>query len=565
MQRMRSPAIDDNEYVPSSSCFHTRFKHSSIRCVLHVLTIAFAVLLNPAGTWAQTSSAAPKDSPSAKPASPQADIFGRDTPRGAVAGLVSAMAERDYNRAGRFFEDEADARQLSEELQSVLDAGASVDSYAALSNSAQGNIEDGLNPSVERVGTFSDQSKTPILLRRGKGPGGAEVWRVARETSGAARQLHEHRSRNSDNSAPQVAGASVTDWLTLLGIAALVFLGFQLVNAGILFVIGRTVKDREKSRLYRVTHAGTPPLSLLCATLVFEFWAGSLPVSFIARQILLRYVGVFAWVALAWFLTRVVDAAAGIVTSRMEGPERRQAVSVISLLRRGAKLLLLFVAVVAILDTFGVNVTTGVAALGVGGIALALGAQKTVENLVGSITLIADKPVQVGDFCKVGDVLGTVEDVGIRSTRIRTLERTIVTIPNGDFAARQIENFSRRDSFLCSLLIRLEHGIGSARLLEAVEMIEATLKSNERVIQPGARARIKDIAISSIDIEIFSYIRATDFDESLLIRQDLLLSLIATLERAEIAISYPTQTLQLRRNQSYSSELAKPSALPINE
>jgi MscS family membrane protein len=85
------------------------------------------------------------------------------------------------------------------------------------------------------------------------------------------------------------------------------------------------------------------------------------------------------------------------------------------IVRRAAKLVLLFIAVVAVLDTFGIDVTTGVAALGIGGIALALGAQKTVENLVGSVTLIADKPVQVGD-CKVGDVVGTVEDVGIRST-----------------------------------------------------------------------------------------------------------------------------------------------------
>jgi len=249
----------------------------------------------------------------------------------------------------------------------------------------------------------------------------------------------------------------------------------------------------------------------------------------------------------------------------MEGLERRQAVSVVSLMRRGAKFLLLFIAVVAILDTFGIDVTTGVAALGIGGIALALGAQKSVENLVGSITLIADKPVQVGDFCKVGDVLGTVEDVGIRSTRIRTLERTVVTIPNGDFAARQIENFAPRDSFLFNPLIRLEYGIGSAQLLEAIEMIEGILIAHDRIAQPGARARLKDLGISSIDVEVFSYIKAADFDESLVIRQDLLLTIFAKLEQLGVAIAYPTQTLQLRPSRSELDDVGQSRTIAVDQ
>jgi MscS family membrane protein len=415
------------------------------------------------------------------------------------------------------------------------------------------------------VGNLSDPRQTPILLTRAKSADGGEVWRVARGTSVVARQLHQHKVSNSGDLPLEIAGASLKDWLTLLGIAALVFLGFQLFNAAVLFMMSRMIGDREKSRIYRVAQAAMPPLSLLGATLVFQFWAGSLPVSIIARQTLLRYVGIFAWVALAWFLARMIDAVARLAIGRMEGPERRQAVSVISLLRRAAKLLLLFVAVVAILDTFGIDVTTGIAALGIVGIALALGAQKTVENLVGSVTLIADKPVQVGDFCKVGDVLGTVEDVGIRSTRIRTLERTVVTIPNGDFSARQIENFARRDRFLFNPIIRLEYGIGSARLRESIEMIEGILEANDRITRPGARARLKDLGVSSIDIEIFSYIQAADFDESLVIRQDLLLTIFAKLEQAGVAIAYPTQTLQLRRCKTEPDEAGKPPALPMDK
>ncbi|GAA3275768.1 hypothetical protein GCM10020258_55190 [Sphingomonas yabuuchiae] len=108
-----------------------------------------------------------------------------------------------------------------------------------------------------------------------------------------------------------------------------------------------------------MAQAAMPPVSLFGATLLFQLWAGSLPVSIIARQILLRYLGVFAWIALAWFFARMIDAVAQLSINRLKGLERRQAVSVISLVRRAAKLVLLFIAVVAVLDTFGIDVTTG--------------------------------------------------------------------------------------------------------------------------------------------------------------------------------------------------------------
>lgn len=232
---------------------------------------------------AQILPASSKESQTSTPTKPQADVYGRETPRGTVSGLLSAMAERDYNRASRYFEARSDARQLTQELQSVLDAGGVIKPFAALSNEPQGDLEDGLSPTSERVGNLFDPRQTPILLTRAKSAGGGEVWRVARGTSVAARQLHQHKVSTSGDLPLEIAGASLKDWMTLLGIAALVFLGFQLVNTAVLFMMGRMIGDREKSRIYRVAQAAMPPLSLLAATLVFQFWAGSLPVSIIAR------------------------------------------------------------------------------------------------------------------------------------------------------------------------------------------------------------------------------------------------------------------------------------------
>jgi MscS family membrane protein len=153
--------------------------------------------------------------------------------------------------------------------------------------------------------------------------------------------------------------------------------------------------------------------------------------------------------------------------------------------------------------------------------------------------------VQVGDFCRVGSVVGTVEDVGIRSTRIRTNERTVVTIPNADFSSQQIENFASRDRFLFNPTIGVEYGISAAKLKEGVEIVEAILKGHEKIDAEGARARFANFGASSLDIEVFSYIMVIDFNESLVIRQELLLTIFEKLEAAGLSIAFPTRKVFL--------------------
>ena len=124
-------------------------------------------------------------------------------------------------------------------------------------------------------------------------------------------------------------------------------------------------------------------------------------------------------------------------------------------LRRVIDVLVLFAGLLFTFYHFGVDPTAALAGLGVGGIAVALAAQKTLENVVGGISLIADQAVRVGDTLKLGDILGTVEDVGLRSIRIRTLDRTIVSVPNGQIATMSIEILSARDKFWFHPLVSL--------------------------------------------------------------------------------------------------------------
>ncbi|WP_313706487.1 mechanosensitive ion channel family protein [Massilia sp.] len=487
------------------------------------------------------------------------DPLGRQTPRSMISGLIGALAQHDYDRAAQYFElpnnsnrQRVNAATQARAFQILLDEGGSLQPYAVLSNEAVGKIDDDLPIEQENVGQITIQGKRiPVLLTRSEDEG-QQVWRISQETmtqlAAASRRPAASLAGGQRQDEITIAGAPLKDWGLLIGLGVLIFGGLWMVAALMVALMRRLVADPATNGLYRFFEAALPPLSLLIAVFVFFGWAERLPVAIVARQTLLRYTGIISVIAFVWFGLRLVDALAELAIVRMQQRQRRQVVSVITLLRRTAKVLLLLFSGIGILDTFGIDVTTGIAALGIGGIALALGAQKTVENLVGSVTVIADRPAQVGDFIRVGDLIGTVEDVGIRSTRIRTLERTLVTIPNGDLSARQIENFAPRERFLFNPVVWVDYRASSAKLREAIGIVQQVLKEHEKIAE-GARALLGRIGERSFNIEVFAYIEVRDFEESLRIREALLLAIYERLEAAGIGLAFPAQTIVVSRAQ----------------
>jgi MscS family membrane protein len=199
------------------------------------------------------------------------------------------------------------------------------------------------------------------------------------------------------------------------------------------------------------------------------------------------------------------------------------AISMIPLGRRVLKITVALFAIVAALQNFGFNVTGLAAGLGIGGLAIALAAQKTVENLFGGVTLIADQPVRVGDFCRFGDTEGVIEDIGLRSTRVRTPDRTVVTIPNAQFSAMPLENLSRRDRILVRTTLALRNETGAPRVREILDRLRTMLAAQEKVEQDTVRARLVRITPQATEIELFAYVLTTSFSEFIEHRERILL------------------------------------------
>lgn len=199
-------------------------------------------------------------------------------------------------------------------------------------------------------------------------------------------------------------------------------------------------------------------------------------------------------------------------------------------------------------DRLGVPLYGIVAGLGVGGLALALSAQPTIENLIGGLSLFADKPIAVGDFGKYGDSLGTVEAIGLRSTRIRGIDRTLTTIPNATLSKMPIVNFARRDRMLIQTVIGVRYETTSDQLRYVLATLRKMLLGHPRIDPETARVRFVGFGASSLDIEVFAYAMTRNLPEFLSIREDVFLRVIDIIEQSGAAIAFPSQTLYFSRD-----------------
>jgi MscS family membrane protein len=250
----------------------------------------------------------------------------------------------------------------------------------------------------------------------------------------------------------------------------------------------------------------------------------------------------------AWMALRLASVVAeAIISSPHIGPESIDA----HLIRVGARLMgaVAGATLIAIgADHVGVPVYGIVAGLGVGGLAIALAAQPTIENLIGGMNLFADRVVRVGDVCKSGDTFGTVEAIGIRSARIRGVDRTLTTIPNAALAKMPIVNLTQRDQFLIHTVIGLRYETTPEQLRYVLVKLRELLLGHSRVNPNPARARFVGFGASSLDIEVFAYVMTKDWGEFLGIREDILLRVMEIVEQSGSALAFPSQTLYLGRD-----------------
>jgi MscS family membrane protein len=251
------------------------------------------------------------------------------------------------------------------------------------------------------------------------------------------------------------------------------------------------------------------------------------------------------YLAAFWAMGRAIGVSGSMASTSRWSMTHPMSRALVPLMSRIARMALFFVGVIVLLSELGVPVTSLLAGLGLGGLAVALAAQKTVENLIGAISIGADQPFMEGDFVKIEDFVATVERVGLRSTRFRTLDRTLITIPNGKLAEMRIESYTARDRFRLSTTLQVIYETTPEQLRTVLANVEKLLREHPKIWPDSITVRLVRINPPSLDIDVMAWFAVPDFDTFQLCRQDVLIEVLRIVQSAGSSLAYPTQTLRV--------------------
>ena len=529
-------------------------------------------LAKPAPTPAPAASV-PAPAPAA---TPEPEQESPDSPRASARSFVELTTKKgDYKAAARYLQlppaEEARGPELARRMRAVLERRFDID-LDKVSPLPEGATQDGLPAGVDIVGSIMDDrgGHEPVYIVRSRDAAGT-YWAFSKQTvsriDGWYDELPDRWVRDWVPQSLQRYGPGGLMWWQWLALPVLLVLALVLGRVlGVfstavlrrLFLRTRTTWDERL--LARVSPALTLLWAAAAAALLLP-WLALLPEAHrSARSVL----GGLVTVAVFWAIWRSVDVWMQFLMERPWAVGNSSARSVISITRNLGKALIAVGGVVAALGALGYPVATVLAGLGIGGIALAFGAQKTIENLFGSIALAADQPFRVGDFVKIEDFTGNVERIGMRSTQVRTIDRTLITVPNGKLSEMRIEDFARRDRIRFATTVGLPYGTSEKEVRQVVEGIEKLLRGNPRVWPDVVVSRLAAFSPSSLDVEVLCWFATTDFDDFRRLRQDALLGILRVVEEAGTSLAFPTRTVHVTGIEPRPApERAAPRGQPI--
>ena len=511
---------------------------------------------------AQSAAAAifgpPKKGAATAPATPVPEIpkdaLNRETPRGTLSGFISALGQSDYDKAASFLnlsylpktQANAQGKILAKGLQTLMDNGSWITPASMLSNDPNGKIDDGLPEGVERLGTLKAKEKSADLLaEKITDESGISIWLISTETvkqiPGLVKNLSESRlDRALPDSLlePKFWGVPLGHWMAMLGVIGAAYILSWGFVWGLAWLTRKFWKNKDLHKKH-VIDAFELPIRLFVAVQIFAIACVQIGISVVARQHFSQITIIVAWVSLALLMWKLIDVIAETSQKKLIEKGKYGALSGVHFFRRMAKFIFVAIATFVTLDTVGIDVTAGLAALGIGGLALAFGAQKTIENFIGSIMVIFDQPVRIGDYCKVGEIAGTIEDIGMRSTRIRTLDRTVITIPNGDFSAQRIENYAHRDQFRIFTQLDLRMDVSANQLRYLIVEIRSMLYSHPRIDSKSANVKFIGWNDYAAMVEMTAYVVTRNNDDFMEVREDIYLRILDLIAKAGTSLTTP--------------------------
>src|SRR5467141_576468 len=528
---------------------------------LGVLLLALSVVC-PALVRAQSGQHTPAASTSS-PASPPTDPLelGRETPRGTVIGFIRAAQSENYDIAVQYFETRRRAglepeQELAQQLLDILNARF-VGSLDSITNDPTGRQEGG--PPREQVvvsGTRGLSESFPLYLVHAEVARGVKVWLISRQTLDQVPEVYDSlRFPQLEKRLPKFLVKTrplempLWQWLAIV-----LFAPVALLFGWLAAVLLRLCSRRIRRALGLGMQSSEPlrrwgPGVVLGAVIIHYYFVYLIGASILYRQYYRTLLLILLAFAFYWAITHITYWISLRMWNQLTSRGRYAERSLVSLIRRVLDVAIFFlIALLVFNNVLNWNLTAALAGLGIGGLAIGLGAQKTLENMMGGISILVDRAVLVGDACRIGDQRGIVEDIGLRSTKLRTEERTLVSIPNGTVATAILENFRLRDKILFRQTVRLRYDLAPDHVRYVIEQLREVLVQHPKVEAASARVRLLKLGENAIEVEIYAYILTREYREFLGVQEELILQAMDVLENSGATVALPTQTTMVTRD-----------------
>jgi len=510
------------------------------------------------------------------PAGP-VDEFDRGTPRSSVKGFFKAARGGDYERAAQYLDlrnlprriDKSEGPELARQLKIALDRTLWVE-LEQISGDPKGNVEDGLPSQRETLGYIKTPEKTvDILLQRIPREDGVLIWKFSNRTVAEIPQLYKHFGyRPFEEMLSKVfpdftlLGWQLWQWALFLIALPLTYLAALLPT----WIVGRLVRGRETEMSRKFSLLITGPIRVVLWVLFIRAAVSYIGVSATGRS--LFSAGPLLTIALAWVAIRLADLVFDWWAENLQEKGEKSAVVLVQPVRKIAKGLVVLFAALLWLDNIGFNVSTLLAGLGVGGIAVALAAQDTLKNFFGSVMILLDKPFSVGQRVTVKGHDGVVEDIGLRSTKIRLLTGHQATVPNDQMANIDIENIGRRPHIRRLTNITITYDTPPEKIEKAVNIIETTLDNHEGMETDfPPRVYFNEFNPYSLNILVLYWYHPPDYWSFLAFSQRVNLQIMREFEKEGIQFAFPTSTTYLTQDdeQPLHISLASTHELPVGD
>jgi len=483
------------------------------------------------------------------------DALNRGTPQGSIHGFLEACSVFDFKRASEFLDlrnlpddvEEHGGNELARQLNHVLSRAVWLDDYS-VSDHPEGVKGDGLPGYRDQLVTIqTNEGNIDLWMQRIPRGDGEQIWKVSNRSVALVPELYEEFSykpwiekvRTWFPEDAYFLGLEAFKWAILLTIILLSWPALYLF-ARLLLLLFSSPKKPTHPLLRKVL---TGPLVVVGILLIGEVVINQLGAGAQAQAIM--KANTLNTIVFIWACWSILNLVKRYQQEKLVALDRPGAAKLMRPITGFIKLGVLLFGILFWMANIGINISTVLAGLGVGGLALALALQKPIEDMMGALSLFTQAPIKVGDFCRYGQITGTVEDISLRSTHIRTRTNTLVHVPNARIAHIEIENFSQRSMIRYWPILRLRYDTSSGQIRTLTAEILEMLEQDEQVHDDPLRVRFTDFDEDAILVKINAFLKTTDFPESLAISEELHLRIMEIVAAAGVEFALPGRSIYM--------------------